>query len=407
MIVLDQALQNNSFVSFYNTNVYRGRNEYMANVSGSEVKFVDKNNFYALSGRFNLSQKYYPYQDNVFGHSYNFNIGKISGKFKYAYSQSAISNTYDHTDMGYLAHNNNLNHQLKFDYNEYSPFWKLMNMSHSIEFKYSTLYKPRKFSSFEIITSSRTTLQNFTSISIGTNFQPKGSKDHFEPRVEGWIYKKPASHHLNIFISPDYRKNYVTDVKFQYTGTTEKGRNIIFFSLGQRIRFSDQLNTIITSEFKKDNKSYGYITDSLNLNDDRVIIFGQRDIQTVTNTIESSYIFTNKSSLSLRLRHYWIRATYNEYFNLNQDGSLAKNSYNDNNNFNVNAFNIDMVYTWNFAPGSEFLLVYKNAIYANVDSSVNNFFDNLKYTFDSPMINSFSIKILYYLDYQNLKKRSK
>ncbi len=407
MVVLDQALKNNSFVSFYNTNVYRGRNEYMANVSGSEVRFVDKNNFYAISGRFNLSQKYYSDQDNEFGHSYDFNIGKISGKFKYAYSQSAISDTYDHNDMGYLAHNNNLNHQLSFDYNEYSPFWKVMNMSHSIDIEYSTLYKPRKFSSFDIKTSSRTTLRDFTSINIGTNFQPKGSEDHFEPRVDGWIYKRPASHHFNIFISPDYRRTYVTDIKFQYTGTSEKGRNSVLFSLSQRIRLSDQFNMIIASEFKKDNKSYGYITDSLSLNNDHVIIFGQRDIQTITNTIESSYIFTNKASLSLRLRHYWIRATYNNYYNLNQDGSLAKNVYINDNDFNVSAFNIDMVYTWNFAPGSELLLVYKNAIYTNIDNSVNNFFDNLKYTFDSPMINSFSIKILYYIDYQSLKKRSK
>ncbi len=407
MVVLDQALKNNSFISFYNTNVYRGRNEYMANVSGSEVRFVDKNNFYAISGRFNLSQKYHPDQDNVFGHSYDINIGKISGKFKYAYTQSAISNTYDHNDMGYLAHNNNLTHQLSFDYNEYSPFWKVMNMSHSIDFEYSTLYKPRQYSSFEISTSSRTTLRDFTSINFGTNFQPKGSEDHFEPRVEGWIYKMPSSHNFNFFISPDYRKNYVTDIRFSYTGTTEKGRNNTMFSLSQRIRLNDQLNMIITTQVEKENKAYGYITDSLNVNDEHVIIFGQRDIQTITNTIESSYIFTNKASLSLRLRHYWIRATYDEYFDLNRDGSLTKNAYLDDNDFNVNAFNIDMVYTWNFAPGSELLLVYKNAIYTNVDSFVNNFFANLKDTFDSPMNNSFSIKVLYYLDYQSLKRKSK
>jgi len=162
---------------------------------------------------------------------------------------------------------------------------------------------------------------------------------------------------------------------------------------------------IITSEFKSDNKSYGYVNDSINTNNNQVIIFGQRDVRTVTNTIESSYIFNNKSSLSLRLRHYWIRAQYHNYYDLQVDGSLIQNDFKEDNDFNVNAFNIDMVYTWNFAPGSELLLVYKNAIYANIDSSVNNYFDNLRYTFDSPIINSFSIKILYYIDYLNIKKK--
>ncbi|PKP31767.1 MAG: hypothetical protein CVU00_12415, partial [Bacteroidetes bacterium HGW-Bacteroidetes-17] len=404
MVVVDQSLKNNSFVSFYNTNVYRGSNEYMANVTGTEVRFVDKSNYYAVSGHFHLSQKYNPEQDNVFGHSYQFSVGKISGKFKYDYSQSAMSETYDHNDLGYLSHNNNLNHDLNFSYSIYQPFWKVMDMSNSISFEYSLLYKPRKFSSFSINTNSRTTLRNYTSLNLNTSFEPKGSDDHFEPRVDGWVYKRPANHNFNIFISPDYRKNYVTDIRLNYTGTTEKGRNSFLFSLSQRIRLSDQFSMIITSEFKNDNKSYGYVNDSINTNNNRIIIFGQRDVRTVTNTIESSYIFNNKSSLSLRLRHYWIRAQYHNYYDLQADGSLIQNNFQEDNDFNVNAFNIDMVYTWNFAPGSELLLVYKNAIYANVESSVNNYFDNLRYTFDSPIINSFSIKILYYIDYLNLKK---
>ncbi|MBU1011515.1 MAG: carbohydrate binding family 9 domain-containing protein [Bacteroidetes bacterium] len=407
MVVVDQSLKNNSFVSFYNTNVYRGSNEYMANVTGTEVRFVDKSNYYAVSGHFHLSQKYNPKQDNVFGHSYQFSVGKISGKFKYNYSQSAMNDTYDHNDLGYLSHNNNLNHDLNFSYNEYRPFWKVMDMSNSISFEHSTLYKPRKFSRFSISTRSRTTLRNYTSLNLNTTIEPKGSDDYFEPRVDGWVYKEPASHNFNFFISPDYRKKYVTDIKFNYTGTTEKGRNSILFSLSQRIRISDQFNMIITSEFKNDNKSYGYVNDSINTNNNQVIIFGQRDVRTVTNTIESSYIFNNKSSLSLRLRHYWIRAQYHNYYDLQVDGSLIQNNFKEDNDFNVNAFNIDMVYTWNFAPGSELLLVYKNAIYANVDSSVNNYFDNLRYTFDSPIINSFSIKILYYIDYLNIKKNKR
>ncbi len=170
---------------------------------------------------------------------------------------------------------------------------------------------------------------------------------------------------------------------------------------------SDQFNIKLTSQSKFDNNAYGYVDDSLNLYDEEVIIFGQRDLQTITNTLEADYIFNNKSSLSLRLRHYWIKAHYKNYYNLQHDGSLTQNGFIDDNDFNVNAFNIDMVYTWNFAPGSEILLVYKNAIYADVDTNVKNYFDNLKYTFDSPMTNSFSLKILYYIDYQQLRKKSK
>ncbi len=407
MVVIDQSLKNNSYITFYNTNVYRGNKEYMANVSGTEVRFVDKNNFYAVSARFNLSQKYYPDEDNEFGHSYRLSIGKISGKFKYSYSQSGMSDTYDHNDLGYLRNNNIINHRLSFDYNEFRPFWKLMSMYNQIEFEYASLYKPNEFSSFKISTMTRSTLRSFTSVGLRTEFEPEGAEDHFEPRVDGWTYKRPAKYHFNVWISPDYRKNFTTDIRFEYTGTKESGRNSSKLNISPRVRLSDQFNIKLTAELKYDNNSYGYVSDSLNINDQQVIIFGQRDVQTITNTLESSYIFNNKSSLSLRLRHYWIKAHYKNYYNLQEDGSLKQNGFIDDNDFNVNAFNIDMVYTWNFAPGSELLLVYKNAIYSDEDNSVINYFSNLRNTFDSPMTNSFSIKILYYLDYLKLKRKIK
>lgn len=407
MLVIDQSLKNNSFVALYNTNVYRGKDEYMANVTGAEVKFVDKKNMYSVSGHFHLSQKYYPDEDNIFGHSYRFSLGKISGKFKYSYAQSAMSNTYDHNDLGYLRRNNNFNHRLNFSYNEYNPFWKLMNMYNSISFEYSSLYEPRQYSSFSINMRSRATTKNFTWITFGAKIQPKGEDDHFESRVEGWVYKKLPFRNFSLSVSPDYRKKFVTDFRFAYTGTTESGRNSLTLRIGERIRFSKQFNLRASSEFKKDNKSHGYVTDSLNLNDDQIIIFGRRDIKTITNTLESNFIFNNTSSLSLRLRHYWIRAIYNNFYDLKFDGTLEENQYIADHDFNVNVFNIDLVYTWNFAPGSELLLVYKNLINADVDYSVNDYLGNLKQTLNSSSIHNFSIKLLYYIDYQSLKKKKR
>ena len=87
------------------------------------------------------------------------------------------------------------------------------------------------------------------------------------------------------------------------------------------------------------------------------------------------------------------------------DGGLTPGVYTGNPDYNYNAFNIDMVYTWRFAPGSELTLVWKNAIYAGDSTIIYDFRDNLRDMFDAPMINSLSFKLLYYLDYQNLKKR--
>ena len=106
------------------------------------------------------------------------------------------------------------------------------------------------------------------------------------------------------------------------------------------------------------------------------------------------------------MRHYWSRADYDgTYFNLLEDGGLAPGTYTGNPNFNYNAFNIDMVYTWRFAPGSELTLVWKNAIYAGGNVIFYDYMQNIRDMFQSAALNSLSLKILYYLDYQSLKKR--
>jgi hypothetical protein len=75
-----------------------------------------------------------------------------------------------------------------------------------------------------------------------------------------------------------------------------------------------------------------------------------------------------------------------------------------------------MAYVWNFAPGSEIRLVWKNAIYTEEEDEIINsvlykvekdFKNNLSNTLSSPATNSFSIKLLYYLDYQNIRKSMK
>jgi len=64
-----------------------------------------------------------------------------------------------------------------------------------------------------------------------------------------------------------------------------------------------------------------------------------------------------------------------------------------------------MVYTWRFAPGSELSLVWKNMVYDDQSIIVYPHFKNLDNTINFPQTNSFSVKIIYYLDYLYLKRK--
>jgi hypothetical protein len=118
--------------------------------------------------------------------------------------------------------------------------------------------------------------------------------------------------------------------------------------------------------------------------------------------------------ITFRLRHYRSTVSYNSFYDLQTNGTLVANNLTglDANgvsayNTNYNAFTIDFVYRWVFRPASELNIVWKNAIFSDDKFVQTNYIQNTKNIFDYSPLNSFSIKVLYWLDYQALKKIGK
>ena len=72
---------------------------------------------------------------------------------------------------------------------------------------------------------------------------------------------------------------------------------------------------------------------------------------------------------------------------------------------NVNYFNVDMVYTWQFAPGSFLNVVCKNAVQDYTNTVEESYFKNLGNTMEADQNNNISLKVIYFLDYLQLKKK--
>ncbi|MBA3971839.1 MAG: hypothetical protein H0X46_06775 [Bacteroidetes bacterium] len=239
----------------------------------------------------------------------------------------------------------------------------------------------------------------------GTNLEPIITYDHWEPRVPGRYYAYPKDYMGYYWFSSDYRKRFALDGNINYKYYEENNRYYFGFNIAPRFRVNNKLSFNYAFNRVYNNDDIGFVNyDGFN----DVITFGRRNVTTITNTLNASYIFTNRMSLSLRGRHYWSKAEYEQYYVLGNKGLLFDHSqYAGNSNVNFNAFNIDLVYVWQFLPGSEMSFVWKNSIYTNGSVIVQHFRDDIDETFNSPKSNSFSLKILYYLDYSSLKKKSK
>lgn len=210
MIVLDQSLKNNSYISASNTNVWRDAPNdelyYNANVTATDFRIQDKSRQYSVSGQAALSQKYYKDQENDFGHSYSVRGGKTGGSLRVQYELEASSDNFDPNDMGYLRRNNELQNQLSVSYYTYEPFWEILNTRNTISYSYMMLHNSKNFTASEINFNSTTTFKNYWSFTLRSEITPMGENDYYEPRVDGWFYHRGEKLELSSWISTNRNK---------------------------------------------------------------------------------------------------------------------------------------------------------------------------------------------------------
>lgn len=407
MFVLEQALKNNSYIGLFNTNVYKPNERSSANVSGTDFKFTNKKNIYGVEGLFILTQKYNKLMNPEYGHSYSIEMGKISGKFKYSAGHSVKSDTYDPNDMGYSSMKNRLKNVGSFEYNIYKPVGQIIESHNGVDIEQDNQYKPFKFSSLIVYFENFTTLKNYLSLGLNGKITPLEQVDFFEPRVTGMMFNRPPGWQVSGFYSPDYRKNFVLDIFGGYGEAKGFDRRFYSIALSPRIRINDKTMIVCRSEFEKVFNDHGYVYDTLN-GINHVVIFGRRDLNTFENTITTEYRINNRAVVNLKVRHYWITGKYDRFFDLLEDGDLEENSLTGGeNDFNVNLFTLDLIFSWNFAPGSEINLVWKNDLESYSDRPGLGYGENISDLLDKPTSWTALFKILYYLDYQYLNGKGK
>ena len=143
---------------------------------------------------------------------------------------------------------------------------------------------------------------------------------------------------------------------------------------------------------------YTYVDGSTDIN------FAKRNINTIEHIVSAKYNFTNKMGITCRARHYLSSVDNKDFYLLQHDGSLLANpGFHPDANQNVNYFNVDMVYTWEFAPGSFLNIVWKNAAQDFNNKVEKQYFKNLSNTISQNSNNNLSLKVIYFLDYLKLK----
>jgi hypothetical protein len=401
ILVLDQSLKNNSSVTLLNTNVLRQGSAYDANVSAFLFRLNDKKNLYYVEGAGKMSSQT-SRSANDTGYSYEFEIGKQSGNFTWNIEQELSDDKFNPTDLGFFTNNNFLDNSLNIGYNKYTPGSWYLQYQTWLEADHSRRFSPQAYQSFNANMGGWMKFKNFWSanMNIGRVFT---GNDFYEARSAGRVFKTFSSTGLNASFNSNNAKKYNGGAYFSIR--VQDSYNGLGFGTGfyQNYRVNDRLSfgTEVMVEPR-----YNYVN-WVGKNSANEIIFSKYNRNTVESILDVKYAFTAKMGINMRARHYWSDRRNRSFFMLLDNGSLQENPGTEfiNQHVNYNVFNIDMVYSWQFAPGSELSITYKDLAEDYETINREGYGRNFGRVIGRPQNNSLSLKILYYLDYLQFKKK--
>jgi hypothetical protein len=410
VFVLDQTLKYNSSISLVNTNVWRAGKDYDANVSAFLFDFNDKKNKWNAGGSASVSNVLDKNGANTFGYSHTVYFGKTSGKFNFNIFQELYDNKYNKSDLGYFTNNNSMEQGFYMGYSWIKPKKWFNRLRLNFNNWYSRLVTPidvlkRKEMMYQngggnINVNGETKKLWFLFANINWGYK---NNDFYEAREAGRVFKNKGRIGMGVFWNSNQSK------KLSWGGElfTSKGgvfnRKSISPALQGKIRFSSKfsIDHSLSMEFHKNSAGWAAFDTS------GAIIFSRRDLRTVENVFGVKYSFTNKMGITLRARHYWSKVAPQQFYELNKIGDLITPlvPFTQNVNQNYNFLSTDLVYTWQFAQGSFINIVWKDVGESFTDSFEKTYLKNFDRTVSGPQANSFSIRVIYFLDYLTARKQ--
>jgi len=401
IFVLDQQFNGNSSISIINTNVTRNGHFRDANTSAFVFDIADKGNRFRSSGRAIMSNVNGA-NGNTTGFLSELDLFRIKGKFRYRIGHDFANTTYNINDFGLSFRNNFNNFVAGVSYQIFEPT-KLFN-TYRIGFtaRHRRLYQPnvQTGNNFNLdwffATKNRLAFGGF----LGYNGD---NDDYFEPRVKGKFVTFTENLGGRLWTSTDFRKKFAVNLGVGFRNNFETPQRQLFSDLRPRYRFPDKFLVVLSTDLSLRKNMFGYVG-----NTETDVFFGQRDITNIENQITASYNFDSYKAIDFRFRNFWSVADYSDaiFWTLNEDGSRSLTNYDTSENNpdrNFNIWNLDVSFRWRFAPGSEATLLYRNQIFKQDEQATLNYGESLGNLFDEPSQHTVSLRVTYFIDYNNVK----
>jgi hypothetical protein len=176
------------------------------------------------------------------------------------------------------------------------------------------------------------------------------------------------------------------------------------YEFGFRYRFSNKI-TMEVSNAGESETDY-IVFAGRELNGEPIISFV--DFNDITSIYSGIYNFTPRMNLTMRVRHNWSKVIYKRFANVDENGKDIPRAFIPNQDENVNFFNLDAFFTWDFRLGSRLVFGWKNFLGNDeyVDGmTYKKYLNNLAQTMNLRHGNELTLRFIYFIDFNTLKKK--
>lgn len=399
VLVFDQRFNQNSSVSFVNTNTTRNGSFRDANVSALLFDLNTKENNYNLYGDFKYSQ--INTLEDYSGYKTSLNFEKTSGRYRYLFSGKYISENYDINDLGIIFYTNYHSALANASYRILNPssFFNTFKVEQELNMEVQNTTGKTQEAWYKTVIKATSLSNHYFEFALVVN--PLETFDFYEPLEYGkyvFIPKRIASY---FGFESNRNHAFTFDTTPFFTKFNQEGRITYGIYASPKYRFSDKFSLAYAFDYTREKNDIGRIDSN-----ETGIIFTERNREIVQNNFTGKYALNNKMTINLTARYYWSYADNAKFFTLQDSGYLTPNNdYSVNKNRNFNSWNFDLSYSWWFAPGSEISFLYRNYAEERTNVVEKNLSTNLKNVFNNNLTNIFSVSVRYFIDYNVVKNK--
>jgi hypothetical protein len=210
------------------------------------------------------------------------------------------------------------------------------------------------------------------------------------------LYRRPEGNNFTATLQTDPRQTLTGTI---HTGLMNAARGMITFysSLECIVRPNSWIElvpslTLASTRSEESWPLFFYTTNGYNL-------FGDRDIDQYDFSLRGTITFTRAVSLQFFTQVFLAKGQYDNFKELVPSGELVPYTHDKaaaNPDFNEKILNANLVFRWEYLPGSTVYLVWTQARYGNSSTYLRNFSDNVSDAFKLPMDNVVLAKFSYW-----------